>query len=103
MPLQLSSMPLQPSGVGEPGVQVCVTPPTQFWTVVWQAPTPQVVEPSPSSTDPSQSSSMPLQTSAAGEPGVQVCVTPPTQFWTVAWQAPTPQVVEPSHTSTEHA
>ncbi len=53
-PLQLSSIPLQTSGEGSPGTQVCGTPPTQVSTVRRQAPMPQVVVPSPSSTTPLQ-------------------------------------------------
>src|SRR5436309_2076696 len=62
-PLQLSSMLLQTSAVGEPGVQVWGTPATQLLTVRWQAPTPHVVVPRLLSTVPSQLSSMLLQTS----------------------------------------
>src|SRR6267143_1525679 len=40
-----SSMSLQTSAVGEPGVQVWGTPATQLLTVRWQAPTPHVVVP----------------------------------------------------------
>src|SRR6266699_6573025 len=69
---QSSSIPLQTSAVGVPGVQVCGAPPAQAFTVRAHAPIPQVMVPSPSSTEPLQSSSMPLQTSAADAPGVQV-------------------------------
>ena len=43
VPSQSSSMPLQVSADGVPGVQVCGTPPTQSSTVTSQAPIPQVV------------------------------------------------------------
>src|SRR5438093_860449 len=82
-PSQSSSMLLQVSAMGGPGVQVWVEPLTQLSTVRVQAPTPHVVVPSPSSTDPSQSSSTPLQISAVGVPGVQVRGTPPEQLFTV--------------------
>src|SRR4029077_19853484 len=91
VPSQLSSMPLQTSAVGVPGVQVWGTPATQLLTVRWQAPTPHVVVPRLLSTVPSQLSSMPLQTSAVGVPGVQVWGTPPTQLLTVRGQARAPQ------------
>src|SRR5262249_58671444 len=90
VPSQLSSMLLQTSAVGEPGVQVWGTPPTQLLTVRWQAPTPHVVVPRLLSTVPSQLSSMPLQTSAVGVPGVHVCGTPATQLLTVRWEGPAP-------------
>jgi hypothetical protein len=67
IPSQLSSMLLQVSVLGLPGVQNCMTPPTQFCTVFWQAPVPHVDEPSPLSTMPSQLSSTLLQVS--GVPG----------------------------------
>jgi len=44
-PLQSSSMLLQTSAAGEPGVQVWGTPATQLLTVRWQAPVPHVVLP----------------------------------------------------------
>jgi hypothetical protein len=62
-PSQSSSMPLHVSAVDVPGVHVCGTPATQFWTVTWQAPVPQLVVPSPSSVCPLQSSSALLQVS----------------------------------------
>src|SRR5947208_4916465 len=96
---QSSSMPLQTSVVGVPGVQVPGAPLTQAGPLLWQAPWPQVIVPRLSSTEPLQSSSMPLQTSAVGAPGVQVWVTPPTQLLTVRWQAPTPHVVDPRYSS----
>src|SRR2546428_9763384 len=65
LPSQSSSIPLQTSVVGVPGVQVCGRPPAQLFTVLWQAPTPQVVAPRPSSMSASQSSSTPLHTSRA--------------------------------------
>src|SRR5574341_1305314 len=70
VPSQSSSMPLHTSVPAVPGVQVCVTPPTHLLTVTSQAPTPQVVLPSPSSTVPSQSSSTPLHTSLPPVPGL---------------------------------
>src|SRR2546425_644555 len=99
-PLQLSSRPLQVSVVGLPGTHGWTCPPTQFTTVLLQAPTPHVVVPTPSSTGPSQSSSLPLQVAAVGVPGVQVCGTPPEQLFTVLVQAPTPHVVVPNPSST---
>src|SRR5437762_974456 len=96
---QSSSMLLQTSVLGAPGVQVCAAPPTQFCTVRAQAPTPHEVEPSASSMAPSQSSSMPLQISVLGAPGEHDCEAPPTQFCTVRVQAPTPHEVEPSASS----
>jgi rubredoxin len=98
-PLQSSSIPLQVSAVGDPGVQV--SPGTPFTQVVVpveaHAPTPQAVgwAPMPSSTWPLQSSSIPLQVSAVGAPGVQL--SPGTPFTQVvvplAAHAPTPQEV----------
>src|SRR3989449_806688 len=99
-PSQLSSMPLQVSVVGVPGVQVPGEPLTQAGALRWQAPTPHVVVPRLLSIVPSQLSSMLLQTSAVGEPGVQVWGTPATQLLTVRWQAPTPHVVVPRFSST---
>ena len=65
-PSQSSSMALQISAVGVPGVQVCGTPKMQSSVVTSQAPTPQVVWPRPSSTKRLQSSSMLLQISGWG-------------------------------------
>jgi hypothetical protein len=56
-PSQSSSSPLQISIEGDPGVHDCGFPAAQLGRVRWQTPTPQVVEPSPSSIWPSQLSS----------------------------------------------
>src|SRR5712691_10998475 len=64
-PSQSSSMPLQTSAAGVPGVHVWGAPLTQLLMVRVQAPTPHVVDPRFSSTRPLQSSSTPLHASSA--------------------------------------
>ncbi len=73
IPSQSSSMLLQISAVGAPGVQVCEVAWTQADTVRRQAPTPQVRLAMPSSTRPLQLLSMPSQISAV-EQGEQTPV-----------------------------
>src|SRR5262245_43891323 len=60
-PLQLSSRPLQTSGLGVPGTHCWGWPFTQAATVRAQAPIPQESVPSPSSICPLQSLSTPSQ------------------------------------------
>src|SRR5437773_1228366 len=98
--LQLSSIPLQASVAGVPGVQVPGWPLTQAGAVRTQAPVPQEIGVMLSSTVPLQSSSMLLQTSGVGVPGVQGPGWPPTQAGAVRTQAPVPQDSVPRFSST---
>src|SRR2546428_4671773 len=68
LPSQSSSMPLQTSGVGVPGVQVCGTPPTQAGALRWAGPRAQVVFSRVSSVDVLQFWAAPFAT--PGAPGL---------------------------------
>ncbi len=66
VPSQLSSAPLQISGLGMSGTQLTVMPFTHESTVWVQMPTPHVMGPKPLSMLLSQSLSSPSQTSGCG-------------------------------------
>jgi len=70
--LQSSSIPLQSSISGMPGVHICVMPPTQVVTVRAHMPTPHLGEPRPASTSVLQSASTPLRRPVLGLPVLPV-------------------------------